>query len=358
MTFASTCRSVFLGLLCALVLPATGPVARLESGPRRPATAASSQEAEPPGRPVVPPPGLDLYLPAPPDNPVTAPKLALGRRLFFETRLSADGRTSCASCHEPGRAFTDGRRVARGAFGREGRRNVPSILNRAYGTSFFWDGRAATLEEQVRQAISGSRDLGIPVAVAAERLSGDATYAAAFDAAFGARPSADRLAQAIATFVRGTLSGDSAFDRFFAGGAGALSPAARRGLDVFNGRARCGRCHAGPLFTDEELHNTGVGWGRDAGRYEVTRLPEDRGRFKTPSLREVSLTAPYMHDGSIRTLDAVARFYDAGGGANPNLDPAIRPLRLTSGERADLVAFLHALEGEAPSEPVALVLEP
>jgi cytochrome c peroxidase len=321
-------RSIFVGLLLALAVTA-------ETRLRLPAV----------GQDASAPLGLDLYLPAPADNPITTEKLALGRRLFVEARLSADGRTSCASCHQPARAFTDGQRVARGVFGRSGRRNVPSILNRGYGTAFSWDGGGVTLEDQVRRAISSSVDLGLSPAVAAERLSHDATYAAAFDAAFAAPISADLLVQAIATFVRGARSGNSPFDRFFAGDLAALSTEARRGYVLFTGQARCGRCHAGPLFTDEDLHNTGVGWGRDAGRFDVTELPEDRGRFKTPGLRDVGLTAPYMHDGSLATLEAVVEFYDRGGGRNPNLDPAMRPLRLTPDQRSALVAFLRGLQG-------------
>ena len=354
MTSTSSRRWVFLALLFPLTAIAVETNSRQESAVGGESGAAVPQTDASPGPPV-PPLGLDLYLPAPPDNPITAEKLALGRRLFEEPRLSADGRTSCASCHQPDRAFTDGRRVARGVFGRAGRRNVPSILNRAYGTAFSWDGRAATLEDQVGRAISGHRDLGVPVALAAGRLAHDTTYDAAFDAAFASPVSGDRLVQAIATFVRGALSGNSPFDRFFAGDRAALSPAARRGFALFTGQARCGRCHAGPLFTDEDLHNTGVGWGRDAGRFEVTGLPQDRGRFKTPSLRNVTLTAPYMHDGSVNTLEAVVDFYDRGGRRNSNLDPAIRPLRLTSDQRSDLVAFLRALQGQpaAPQRPGA-----
>jgi cytochrome c peroxidase len=235
--------------------------------------------------------------------------------------------------------------VSRGVFGRNGRRNVPSILNRGYGTAFSWDGGAATIEEQVRRAIAGTRDLGLPVETAAERLSNETAYTAMFEAAFAAPVSADRLVQAIATFVRGSRSGGSSVDRFLAGDTGALSPAAHRGYSLFTGAARCSRCHAGPLFTDEEFHNTGVSWGRDGGRFEVTRVPEDRGRFKTPSLRDLPLTAPYMHDGSFETLEDVVEFYDRGGGANPNLDAAIRPLRLSADQRADLVSFLRALQG-------------
>ena len=294
---------------------------------------------------ALPPLGLDRYLPVPADNPMSVEKIALGRRLFAERGLSADGLTSCASCHEPDRAFTDGRRVARGVFGRMGRRNVPSILNRAYGTAFFWDGRATTLEDQVRQAIGGDQDLGSSVAGAAERVGRDSTYAASFDAAFRAPASGDRLVQALATFVRGSLSGDSPFDRFVAGDRAALTESVRRGYALFTGRAQCSHCHAGPLLTDEEFHDTGVSWGVDAGRFEVTGQAQDRGRFKTPSLRNVTLTAPYMHDGSLATLQDVLQFYDRGGGPNPNLDSAIRPLRLDEGERIDLLAFLGALTG-------------
>jgi cytochrome c peroxidase len=327
---------------------------RMEPAALRDAHAAMQQSEDVSARPVVPPLGLDLYLPAPSDNPITAEKLALGERLFAEARLSADGRTSCATCHQPERAFTDGRRTARGVFGRTGRRNAPSILNRAYGTAFSWDGRFGTIEDQVQEAIANSQDLGLPVSVAAARLSDDATYVAAFDVAFGAPISQDRLVQAIATFVRGALSGDSPVDRLLAGDAAALSPAARRGYALFNGAARCSRCHAGPLFTDDDFHNTGVSWGRDAGRFEVTGRPEDRGRFKTPTLRDVALTAPYMHDGSIRTLEAVVDFYSRGGGRNPNLDPAIRPLGLSRSERSDLVAFLRALQKGGGGPPVGL----
>ncbi|HEX7778536.1 MAG TPA: cytochrome c peroxidase [Vicinamibacterales bacterium] len=345
MTSISRRDWIALGLL-ALPVIAAETRSRREPAIEQEATVAGTHPESLSGPPVIPPLGLDLYLPAPSDNPITAEKLALGRRLFNEPRLSADGRTSCATCHQQDRAFTDGRRISRGVFGRTGRRNVPSILNRAYGTSFAWDGRAATLEDQVRRAIGGSSDLGLPLSVAVDRLSADATYSAAFEAAFAAPVSGDRLVLAIATFVRGTLSGSSAFDRFFAGDSSALSPAARRGSALFNGQARCSRCHAGPLFSDEDLHNTGVGWGGDAGRFEVTGQPWDRGRFKTPSLRNVTLTAPYMHDGSLPTLEAVVDFYDRGGGRNPNLDAAIRPLRLSSDQRSDLVAFLRALEGQ------------
>jgi cytochrome c peroxidase len=295
--------------------------------------------------------GLDRYVPAPSDNPITAQKVALGRQLFFETQLSKDGRTSCATCHQPARRFTDGRRLARGVFGREGRRNTPSILNRAYGLSAFWDGRAATLEDQVRAAVAGEQDLGLSMQEAEAVLSRDAAYARAFESAFGGRVSSTHIAQAIATFVRTRLSGGSRFDRFLTGETTALNAVERRGLELFSGRARCARCHAGPLLSDEAFHNTGVAFrdGRfqDPGRAEVTGSDRDRGAFKTPSLRDVARTAPYMHDGSVARLADVIDFYDRGGRPNPNLDPDIRPLRLTPGEKAALLAFLRSLNGIA-----------
>jgi cytochrome c peroxidase len=293
--------------------------------------------------------GLDRYVPVPPENPITAEKITLGRRLFFDKRLAKDGRTSCATCHQPSRRFTDGRRLARGVFGREGRRNTPSILNRVYGRSLFWDGRAATLEDQVRVAITGERDLGSSMEDVAARVSRDADYVRDFKQAFGEPVTSARLSQALATYVRTRLSGSSAFDRFLSGDAAALGPIERRGLDLFNGRARCGRCHAGPLLSDEAFHNTGVAWveGRflDPGRAEATGRNGDRGAFKTPSLRDVARTAPYMHDGSMARLTDVIEFYDRGGRPNPHLDPEVRPLHLTVGEKAALIAFLRSLTG-------------
>ena len=295
------------------------------------------------------PMGLERHLPAPSDNPLTPEKIAVGRRLFFDERLSRDGRTSCATCHQPSRHFTDGRLLARGVFGREGRRHTPTILNRAYGQSSFWDGRAATLEEQVRVAITGERDLGSPMEDAVARVSRDAHYERAFQTAFGAPVDAVHLTQAIATFVRTRLSANSLFDRFLSGETTALGAVERQGLELFTGRARCGRCHAGPLLSDESFHNTGVAWrnGRflDEGRAAITGNEDDRGAFKTPTLREIARTAPYMHDGSLARLGDVIEFYDRGGRANPHLDREIRPLHMSDREKRALIAFLRSLNG-------------
>jgi cytochrome c peroxidase len=272
--------------------------------------------------------GLDLYRPSPEDNRITPAKVALGRLLFHDRRLSRDGSLSCATCHDPRRAFTDGRTVAQGIGGARGNRNTPTIVNRAWGRSFFFDGRAATLERQVLQPILSVSELGAsPETV----LSLARThYRRRFREAFDAEPSMDLVARALASYVRTIGAGDSDFDR------GALGEPARRGLALFRGKAGCHACHSGPLFTDEEFHNTGIAWRTgvptDEGRARITKTPRDRGAFKTPTLREIARTAPYMHDGSLATLAQVIDYYDQGGQKNPALDTRLRPLRLSATE--------------------------
>lgn len=296
-------------------------------------------------RPQLPTPlGLDEYVPVPDDNALTPAKIRLGERLFFDVALSADRRVSCASCHDPARAFTSGARVAAGVFGRQGTRNVPTILNRAYGRSFFWDGRAATLEEQVLGPIQDRNEMGLSLSTFTARLRQSTSYQREFAEVFAALPSVQTAARAIATFVRAQRAGDAPYDRYRAGDSTALSVEAGRGLNLFRGRANCSACHIGPNFTDEQFHNTGVSWGSDdTGRSSVTRRAEDLGHFKTPTLRQLRLTSPYMHDGSVNNLDAVVEFYDAGGKDNPLLDSELRPLRLTPEEKRDLIAFLLSL---------------
>lgn len=304
---------------------------------------------------AVVPLGVSPMVPVPSANPLTPARIALGRRLFFDRRLSIDGSVACASCHRPERAFADDRPLSRGARGRLGRRNVPSLLNRAYARVLFWDGRAMSLEEQALAPMVGDTELANTYDGIVDRIRIDQSYEMAFAAAFGTgEVTRERAAQALAAFQRTLLAGDSAVDRFdFMSDRRALSPAAARGAALFRGKARCHVCHDGPLFSDERFHNTGVSWGRapvDLGRYEVTRIAADRGAFRTPSLRHVAQTAPYMHDGSLRTLDDVVRFYNAGGRPNPYLDGLVRPLDLTATEQRDLVAFLKALS--ASSFPV------
>lgn len=277
--------------------------------------------------------GLDLFMPIPDTIPVTAEKVEMGRRMFFDRRLSADGTVSCASCHQPDRAFSDPRPVSIGVFGRRGHRNAPTLINRGYGRVFFWDGRTTTLEDQVKRPIENPLEMGASVAGAAARV--------------GQRPV--DLVNSLASFVRSILAGNSNFDRFVSGDRTALTDEELRGLGVFRGKGNCTACHSGPTFSDESFHNTGVAFrnGRfiDDGRLGVTGLTQDRGAFKTPTLREVSATAPYMHDGSVSTLAGVVDFYDRGGVPNPALDPGIRPLRLTNAEKRSLSAFLGSLSG-------------
>jgi cytochrome c peroxidase len=284
---------------------------------------------------VVIPLGLDLYMPVPDDNPLRADQIALGRRLFADRRLSRDQSRACASCHNPARAFADHRPIAVGAFGRSGRRNAPALINRGYGSAFFWDGRSTSLEVQVLAPITDPNEMDLTLDEASTRVG----------------LSSEAISRALASFVRSILSGNSRFDRFVSGDRGALSEAERNGLQVFRGKGNCTACHVGPNFTDERTHNTGVAWNAsaalfaDLGRFDITRRESDRGAFKTPTLREVARTAPYMHDGSLATLDDVVSFYEQGGRANPHLDDEIRPLRLTPAEKRDLVRFLQTLSG-------------
>ena len=292
--------------------------------------------------------GLDRGLLAPPDNPVTPEKAALGRRLFDDPRLSVDQSRACSDCHQAERAFSDGKRLAVGVRDQQGTRNAPAILNRTYGRAFFWDGRAATLEEQVLLPIQHPQEMDADLPTVVERLRAETTYRRQFEDVFGHMPDVRSLSHALATYVRTIFSGASRYDRYEAGELTALNPLEQRGLRLFRGRARCTACHSGSNFTDEDFHNTGVFWGRhpyDAGRVVVTGVSEDTGKFKTPTLREIARTAPYMHDGSIATLEEVVDFYTDGGRQNPFLDREVRPLRLTDDEKMALVAFLRSLTG-------------
>jgi cytochrome c peroxidase len=285
--------------------------------------------------------------PVPKDSPLAAGRVQLGRKLFFDPILSADRTVACASCHHPEHGFSSGDARPRGIRGQQLTRRAPSLFNRAYGTAFFWDGRAVTLEEQALQPIENPAEMGSTVETAITRLQGDSAYTAQFKAAFDDGVSPANLAKAIASFERVLLRGDSVVDRFRRKGEhDAISPEQRSGLWLYESKARCWRCHVGANFTDEGFHNTGVSWGKepaDLGRFTVSKKPEDRGKFKTPTLRGVGLAKSFMHDGSLRTLEDVVEFYNKGGGTNPHLDPAMAPLELTPGEKRDLVTFLKAL---------------
>jgi cytochrome c peroxidase len=290
--------------------------------------------------------GLDP-LPVCRENPLTEQRVRLGRRLFFDPILSADNTVACASCHQPEHGFAGSESRPRGIRGQRGPRRASSLFNRAYGTSFFWDGRESTLEGQALRPIEDPTEMGSTIAAVLDRLRADATYKAQFEAAFTEGLTADNLGRALASFERVLLRGDSPVDRFRRqGNTEALTARERQGLWLYESKGRCWRCHSGANFTDESYHNTGVSWGKvpaDLGRFAVTKKKEDRGRFKTPTLRGVALTGPYMHDGSLKSLEDVVEFYNRGGGANPKLDPVLAPLNLSKDEMRDLVAFLKAL---------------
>jgi cytochrome c peroxidase len=335
------CRTLFLSLLWCL---AAYPVLGSDSG-----------------LPATLPLGLDpdLFV-VPEDNPITPAKIELGKLLYFDPRLSVDGTISCATCHDPQKAFTDHRPVARGVGDEEGRRNSPTVLNAAYHYFQFWDGRAGSLEEQAKGPIENPVEMAMPHDLAVQRLRSIEGYRPYFEAAFGdGAVDMDRVAKAIATFERTLLSGNSAWDRYVYGDEeDALDPAAQRGLALFEGKANCTRCHLGFHLTDGLFHNLGVGMDSeepDLGRYEVTGQEQDKGAFKTPTLRDIQRTGPYMHDGSVKTLEEVVDLYVRGGEENPWLDVNMEPLDLDEQEIQDLLAFLRSLEGDwKPVEPPAL----
>ena len=295
----------------------------------------------------------------PSSNPVTAEKVALGRRLFFDATLSRDGTRSCAHCHDPKKAFTDGRPTGLGVRGQAAARNVPTLVNAAAYPALFWDGRAVSLEAQAEGPILAPAELDMTEAELVERVRTGPGYAPLFTAAFGTETvSLRRIAQALASFERTLLAGDAPFDRWwFARDESALNESERRGYEVFRTKGQCAGCHAikpaEAPFTDFEFHATSAGGegDEDPGRVAVTGRAEDRGRFRTPSLRNVALTAPYFHDGSAATLREAIDFYDRGGRPGRPKEPEIRPLRLSEGEKADLEAFLRSL-----TSPVLLAL--
>jgi cytochrome c peroxidase len=293
----------------------------------------------------------------PKDNPYSQAKWELGRALYFDKRLSADGTVSCASCHMPKLAFADGMPNSVGIRGQRGNRSAPTVINRAYSLAQFWDGRAGTLEDQAKGPMANPIEMGHTHEAIVAELKGIAGYRKLFAAAFGSEEiDIDRAAKAIATFERTVLSGNSPYDRYKAGDKKALTAAQVRGMNVYFDKAKCDQCHEGINFTLNSYHNLGVGMEKanpDVGRYKVTQRPEDWGAFKTPTLRDISKTAPYMHDGSLKTLEEVVEYYDKGGTPNKNLDERMVKLNLTAQDKSDLVAFLRALDGEGWQQLVA-----
>jgi cytochrome c peroxidase len=321
--------------------------------------------AVPVGAPVEIKPPLGLPpVPIPSDNPPTTTTIALGRRLFYDPRLSVDNTVSCASCHQPALAFSDGKQLPEGVRQQRGRRNAPSLLNAAYREAFFWDGRSPSLEAQAREPVQNPLEMAHTLPGAVEKLMADSSYRAAFEEAFGSGPvSYEEVGKALASFERTLLCGNSPFDRYFYGhDPSALGESAKRGLEVFLNPAEgnCATCHSigdkYALFTDNKFHNDSVGPTSDnddpvdLGHYLITRVEADKGAFRTPSLRNVALTAPYFHDGSRATLQDVIGFYIRGGNPVRYRDKEIQSIWLSGQDRADLQAFLESLTGEMPPD--------
>jgi cytochrome c peroxidase len=279
----------------------------------------------------------------PADNPLTAEKVELGKQLYFDKRLSQDNTVSCATCHDPEKGWSNADRFATGFKQQKGGRSAPTVVNSGYHFFQFWDGRAKHVEGQALGPIQNPIEMAMEMGPLVERLNKIPGYREQFQKVFKTDVTEEGVAKAIGAFERTLLAGDAPYDRFKAGDKSALSESAQRGMKVFFNKGHCSACHSGPLFTDGAFHNVGVGFNQanpDLGRYTETKLDGDKGAFRTPSLRDIALTAPYMHDGSEATLEAVVEYYNKGGNPNPFLDEEIYPLNLTDQEKADLVTFL------------------
>ncbi len=275
----------------------------------------------------------------PADNPPTPEKIELGRQLYFDPRLSADNTISCASCHDPQKGWSNGEQFATGVGGAKGGRNSPTVINSAYYKLQFWDGRAKSLEDQALGPIQNPIEMKMTLDEVLPKLNQIPGYKDQFQKVFGTEVTADGIAKAIAAFERTVLSGDAPYDKFKAGDAAALSEAAQRGMKLFFGKASCSSCHGGPNFTDSAFHNIGLD-SPDVGRKAISKLDGDHGAMKTPTLREIARTAPYMHNGSLKTLEEVVAHYNKGGNGNEFQDEGIFALKLSADELADLVTFM------------------
>jgi cytochrome c peroxidase len=343
----------------------------------------SQAQGTAPATPPKLPPGVSAALwklSVPPGAEPTPEKVALGEKLFLDPRLSADNTVSCSTCHEPARGFVDGKALSTGIKGQQVTRNSPTVLNALFNASQFWDGRAGTLEDQAKLPILNPREMGMPTPEAVvAKVQAIPEYATAFKSVFGRDVNYGDLAAAIAAFERTQFSGNARFDAFIHGDAKALNASEKRGWALFNGKARCNSCHAAnivsPLFSDQKFHNIGIAAHKqdfiqlarkavdvvrlgdekqidelalqtefsELGRFLVTKKENDIGTFKTPTLRNVGITGPYMHDGSLTTLWDVIDHYNKGGIPNPYLDGGMQRLGLTEPEIDDLVAFLFTL---------------
>ena len=289
--------------------------------------------------------GLLPLLPDDPNNPITPAKVELGRQLFEDPRLSGDESLSCASCHPKEMGYAEAVPFSTGFAGKLMPRHTPTLLNSAYNRYINWDGKFANVPELVLAVMANPKNMNMQdERVLVKRLEAVPEYREQFDKVFGAPPNKQRVALALDAYVRRLVTRNSPFDRYAMGDPRALTDAQKRGLVLFVGKADCAMCHRGPNFADDQFHALGVN-GNDEGRFKVTGVEADRYAFRTPTLRNVELTAPYMHDGSGATLRGVVDFYNAGGGRQQPKTPLLRPLQLTEKEKSDLVAFLESLTG-------------
>lgn len=348
-------RRVLSALL--LVLVAVGLLVAYDRSATRVSATPIGERIEIPAPLGLPP------VPYPHDNPPTAETVALGRRLYYDPILSSDRTVSCATCHDPNHGFADPKPVSEGVGKKLGVRNSPTVLNAAYFTTQFWDGRAVSLEDQAQGPMHNPVEMAHSLRGVEKNLTGDPAYTAAFQQAFGSGPiTIERVVNAISAFERTLVSGNSPFDRWYYGhDQKAVSDSVKHGFEVFKDarKGNCESCHTVnehyALFTDNKFHNIGVGATEDkvadVGRFIVTNRDADTASFKTPTLRNLTLTAPYFHDGSRKTLKEVMDFYIGGGNSNPHLDKEVHSLAfLTAQERADLLAFMESLTGEPPKD--------
>jgi cytochrome c peroxidase len=305
-------------------------------------TSKESFSREPVNTSVVMLQDIKIKLKKPEEVSINNKKVDLGQRLFFDPNLSKDGTVSCATCHKPDHGFADDKPVSLGVNGQKGDRNTPTVFNTSRLKLFFWDGRAMSLEEQALGPVENPVEMGETIKNVLSKLNKNESYTIQFEEVYGkGKITKETLANAIAEFEKTVISKDSDYDRFIAGDVMALSPNAKRGLDLFNGKAMCIACHSGPDFTDGEFHNLRLG-DSDIGRGKITGMLEDIGKFKTPTLRDIANTAPYFHNGQIKTLEEAVAFDGIG---EKNRDPLDLPVNLTKAEEKDLVEFLKSLSG-------------
>ncbi len=353
---AAILGSAALGLLACdePQQPSPKPAASAAAPAASSAAATKPLPAMPAAAPLPRTPAALPELKTPEDNPLTPEKVALGKQLFFDKRLSKDGSMACETCHLPEKGWTDAQKLSPKVGGAVNTRHTPTLWNVGYNEAYYWDGRAATLEKNVEAAWKGQ--MGADPAEIAGKLGAVPGYQVQFRTLFKSDVTPDGIVKALASFIRTLRSGGSPWDRYEAGDKAAVGEDAVRGFDLFRNKAGCAACHAPPLYTDNGFHNVGIGFDKDVkepdvGRGKVTNDEKDKGRFKTPTIRSIETSGPYFHDGRAATLEEAVDLMLAGGIKNPNLDERLKPVKLSDSEKKDLLAFVKALK--APEETFA-----